>query len=165
MRRQQIRALRVKIANFLILYFLVFTLNFTTNTFSKYAGQINGNKSMSVAKWSVSVNDEVSSKNISLVAGNTMQEYAFNVISNSEIAANYDIILTNIPNDVKVSLDGGTIKTPTNNRVEFTNAGSFTANQASRTNAHVLKFETTIDTAVQNNTSVNLEIVFEQEEI
>ncbi len=163
--RKQKRALRRKITDFLILYFLIFTLNFTTNTFSKYVGRIDGNGSMNVAKWDVSVDDEISTKSISLVAGNTTQNYTFDVISNSEIAANYDIILTNVPNDVKVSIDSGTKKTPSNNRVEFLNAGSFNANDSSNTNTHTLNFETTIDTGVQNNTNINLSIVFEQEEL
>ena len=163
--RKQKRALRRKITDFLIIYFLVFTLNFTTNTFSKYIGRIEGNGRMDVAKWDVDVDNEISTKSISLVSGNTTQEYTFDVISNSEIAAKYDIILTNVPNDVKVSLDGGTKKTPNNNRVEFSDAGLFEANDSNNTNTHILNFETTIDTEVQENTNINLITVFEQEEL
>lgn len=163
--RKQKRALRRKIIDFLIIYFLVFTLNFTTNTFSKYIGRIEGNGRMDVAKWDVDVDNEISTKSISLVSGNTTQEYTFDVISNSEIAAKYDIILTNVPNDVKVSLDGGTKKTPNNNRVEFSDAGLFEANDSNNTNTHILNFETTIDTEVQENTNINLITVFEQEEL
>lgn len=163
--RKQKRKLRRRITDFLILYFLVFTLNFTTNTFSKYVGRIDGNGTMDIAKWDVSVDDEISSKSISLVSGNTTQEYTFDVISNSEIATKYNVILTNVPSDVKVSIDGNNLKTPTNNRIEFNNAGSFEANDTSNTNTHTLRFETTIDTEIQNNTNINLNIVFEQEEL
>ena len=167
--RKQKRALRRRITDFLILYFLIFTLNFTANTFSKYVGRIDGNGTMNVAKWDVSVDDEISSKSISLVSGNTPQEYTFDVISNSEIATKYNIILTNVPNDVKVSIDGHDLKIPNNNRVEFPNAGTFNAKDLSNTNnninTHTLRFETTIDTEIQNNISINLNIVFEQEEL
>ena len=167
--RKQKRALRRKITDFLIIYFLVFTLNFTANTFSKYVGRIDGNGSMNVAKWDVDVDNEISTKSISLVSGNTSQEYSFDVSSNSEIATNYNVILTNVPNDVKVSIDGHELKTPNNNKVEFPNAGSFNAKDLSNTNSnihtHTLRFETTIDTEIQNNTNINLSIIFEQEEL
>lgn len=163
--RKQKRALRRKITNFLILYFLVFTLNFTTNTFSKYIGRIEGNGQMDIAKWDVDVDNEISEKSINLVSGNTTQEYSFDVTSKSDIATKYDVILTNVPNDVKVSIDGKNKKIPTNNKIEFTNVGIFEANASTNKRTHVLKFETTIDTEVQNNTNIDLKVIFEQEKL
>ena len=163
--RKQKRELRKRIIDFLIIYFLVFTLNFTTNTFSKYVGRIDGNGKMNIAKWEVTVDNEISNKTINLVSGNTTQDYSFDVISNSEIATNYAVILTNVPNDIKVSIDGHDLKAPINNRIEFENVGSFEANDTSNINTHTLRFETTIDTEIQNNTNINLNIIFEQEEL
>ena len=163
--RKQKRALRKKITEFLIIYFLFFTLNFTSNTFSKFVGRIDGSGSMIVAKWDVSVDNEISTKSINLVSGNTTQEYTFEVESKSEIATKYDVILTNVPNDVKVSIDGKNKKTPTNNKIEFTNVGIFEANASTNKRTHVLKFETTIDTEVQNNTNIDLKVIFEQEKL
>ena len=161
--RKQKRALRRKIIDFLIIYFLVFTLNFTTNTFSKYVGRIEGNGRMDIAKWDVDVDNEISTKSINLVSGNTAQEYSFEVKSNSETAAKYDIILTNVPNDVKVSIDGHDLKRPTNNEIRFIDVGAFKANDTIRTKTHVLKFITTINTEIQSNTNINLNVVFVQD--
>ena len=161
--RKQKRALRRKITDFLIVYFLIFTLNFTANTFSKYIGRIEGNGRMDVAKWDVDVDNEISTKNISLVSGNTTQEYSFEVRSNSETAAKYDIILTNVPDDVKVSIDGHDLKRPTNNEIKFLDVGAFKANDTIRTKTHVLKFITTINTEIQSNTNINLDVVFVQD--
>ena len=160
--RKQKRALRKKITSFLLLYFLVFTLNFTTNTFSKYIGRINENSSINIAKWDVGVDNEISTKSINLVSGNNTQEYSFEVKSNSETAAKYDIILTNVPDDVKVSIDGHDLKSPTNNEIRFIDVGAFKANDTTRTKTHVLRFITTIDTEIQDNTNINLSVVFVQ---
>ena len=161
--RKHKRALRKKITNFLIIYFLIFTLNFTSNTFSKYIGRIEGNGKMDVAKWDVAVDNELSTKSISLVSGNKTQEYSFEVRSNSETAAKYDVILTNVPDDVKVSIDGHDLKRPTNNEVKYINVGAFKANDTVRTKTHVLKFITTINTEIQSNTNIGLNVVFVQD--
>ncbi|MCR5185611.1 MAG: hypothetical protein K6D97_00645 [Clostridia bacterium] len=153
-----------RFSNFVFLYLVLFTIHFSMITMSKYTATSIGSGSTSVAKWEVSADNTISSKNISLVAGNTTQDYKVKVTSTSEVANTYSIVITDIPNDVKVSLDG-VESTPEGNLITFTNAGSFLANDINKIHEHTLKFDAPLESNAINNAQLNLDIIFVQNEI
>ena len=160
------KALRKKLTTFFMLYFAFFTLYFSANTLSKYVGKISGEQTdVGIAKWEVSVNTDNTSNDIVLVAGNTVQEYKLNVISTSEIASKYYINISNIPNDIQVSLDGGEPQKPIENKVTFFDIGSFNTNETNSTHNHILRFEAPLEASVVENLEMQLDVVFIQDKL
>lgn len=162
--RENVSVLKGKYIVFIFVFIAFFTLYFTSNTLSRYAGTTQGNGSMQVAKWNVGLEQRADPKTLNIVSG-TSANYVLEVKSASEVATNYNISLSNVPDDVQVQLDGGTAVTPTNGSVIFEDAGSFNANNSSLTRNHILTFTTTLDTVAIDNNSVNIDVVFVQEEI
>lgn len=166
MRQRRIRreAIIKRLMIFSFLYLIFITAHFSMITLSKYTGTTTRTGTANVAKWGVSINNNITSKDISLVAGNTSQEYKIEITSNSEVSSKYSIIISGVPNDVKVSLDGGTQVSPTGNKITFSNAGSFQATETNLTHNHTLKFDAPIDSDVIEDGKVKLDVIFVQDE-
>ena len=162
--RENVSVSKGKYVAFVLLFMAFFTLYFTSNTLSRYAGTTAGNGSVRVAKWDVGIGETLDPKTLNIVSG-TSANYVLEVKSASETASNYSINLSNIPAGVEVQLDGAAAVTPTNGEVSFANAGSFNANSSGLTRNHTLTFVTTLDTAAVNNNEVDIDVVFVQEEL
>ena len=140
-------------AIFLLLCLIVFTLSQAFNTTSKYKSEANASTNAKVAKWDVSITPVTQTNSFNMVAGNSSPvEYTVRVTSNSEVSSIYSIVVSNIPNNVKVSLDGGTEQTPTNNTVTFQNAGTLNVGSTNTYNDHRLLFDAPIEAAAVTNT-------------
>ena len=167
--RRKRRAKRValvrKLMTFSFLYLIFFTVHFSMITFSKYTGISAGNGNTSVAKWEVSADNNISSKNISLIAGSDPQEYKIRVTGKSEVSSKYSIVISNVPNNVKISLDGGTQKLPEDNEISFSNAGQFEANDTNFTHEHTLNFYALVEADQVQNRQLSLNIIFTQDEL
>lgn len=145
---------------FLILIAVIFS---STYFLAKYTSSLNGSDSASVAKWNVSYNTNSTSGDVlNLVSGNVTSSYTINVTSTSEVSANYSIILSNVPSEMEVKLDNGTYRTPTNNKIEFTNAGSFVGTDINRTFTHVLTFNAPLDADIASTSTIGININFDQ---
>ena len=99
--------LNKKIAIFLLLYFIVFTFYFSIITFSRYIGVIGNNKTTaSIAKWDVSLDTSDNKSNtLELVNGNTSNSYILKLTSQSETIATYSIVLTNLPENIRIGIE------------------------------------------------------------
>lgn len=162
--RENVRVLTGKYVAFLFVFIALFTLYFSSNTLSRYTGEISSNGSLVVAKWDVGIEDSGDPKVLNIVSGGTAS-YDLVVTSASETASNYTIKLSNVPDDVRVQLDGGTAVIASGGIVTFPNAGSFDANANGLTANHTLTFVTTIDTDAVNDVDVDIEVEFVQEEL
>ena len=149
---------------FLVLYFVLFSFYFTSNTLSKYMGRAYGNANTSAAKWEIGIDDTGAQKNFEIVSGNTVN-YTLRVKSESEVSNTYTITLTNVPSDVSVSIDGGTPIVPVSGKVEFPNEFSFNASTSRLTRDHTLSFFTTLNTNAVTNNEIGIQVNFVQDEL
>ena len=123
------------------------------------------NKSVtsSIARWYVTYDtSDNESDTINLVSGNGPKNYIVKVISTSEVAATYSIVLTSVPTGLQVKLDNGAYQTPVNNRIEFNNAGSFIANDSNTEHTHTLTINAPIETNISGSNSIGINITFNQ---
>lgn len=152
-----------KLKLFLLFYLIIMTSFLSMITLSKFKSTVTGNGSIQIAKWSVSLNTgSNTSDNIDLIAGNNEISYNINVKSLSEVKVGYSIIVSNIPNDVKVKLDTGTYQTPSSNKVTFSQVGTINANASTKEKNHTLTFTAPISSATVNNKSMDIDVVFVQ---
>ena len=77
------------------------------------------------------------------------------------MSCRYTIIISNIPNDINVCLDNVNEKSPTENRVVFSNVGSFILGDGIEEKEHKLSFSAPIDSNANNN-QINIQVVFTQ---
>lgn len=157
--------IKKKFVIFLFIYFTFFTSFFTMRTLSRYISVVRTDGEKTIAKWDVVVGNE-NTDTINLVAGNntSTQNYILSVTSNSETKVGYSIILSNVPNDILVSIDGGSNVSPTNNKVEFSSSNFvILATDTNKTKQHTIKFTAPIDAAVRTNRDISVDLIFTQE--
>jgi hypothetical protein len=130
---------------------------------------INKSSSVDVAKWDVAIegqSGQTSDDKVALVAGNGLpQSYSLSVTNDSDVASRYSIRLSEIPDGVKVGMDGGNInsfKTPTNGRITFSQTGQELAPHDHRT--HTLYFLAEMSTEAMNNHGISVDVTFTQED-
>ena len=99
---------------------------------------------------------------LSLISGNSTKDYIIKVTSTSEVSANYSIILTNVPSEMEVKIDGGTYRLPINNTISFENVNSFGASDVNTTHTHRLIFNAPIDSNIASSTQVGINVIFNQ---
>lgn len=144
---------------------ILFVLIIFSNSYllAKYTSVLNGSSNSSIAKWSVSYDTNDNDGDVlSLISGNSTKDYIIKVTSTSEVSANYSIILTNVPNEMKVKLDNGVYKLPTNNTIIFENISSFGASDLNTTHTHRLTFNAPIDSNIASSTQVGINVIFNQ---
>lgn len=156
---------RKRLFIFLFVYFALFSSYYMTDTFTKCVGSLNKNGTASVAKWEVLVGSE-NAETFNIITGNTTenlsdQTYSFNITSNSDVAVDYSIILSNVPTGIQVVFDNVTYY-ENNNVVTINNAGSFNASDLNNTHTHSFTFIAPVGTEIVKNNDVTIDVDFEQ---
>lgn len=144
---------------------ILFVLIIFSNSYllAKYTSILNGSSNSSIAKWSVSYDTNDNDGDVlSLISGNSTKDYIIKVTSTSEVSANYSIILTNVPSEMEVKIDGGTYRLPINNTISFENVNSFGASDVNTTHTHRLIFNAPIDSNIASSTQVGINVIFNQ---
>ena len=144
---------------------ILFALIIFSNSYllAKYTSILNGSSNSSIAKWSVSYDTNDNDGDVlSLISGNSTKDYIIKVTSTSEVFANYSIILTNVPSEMEVKIDGGTYRLPINNTISFENVNSFGASDVNTTHTHRLIFNAPIDSNIASSTQVGINVMFNQ---
>lgn len=157
------RRLKKKFVIFLTLYICIICSFFISNTLSKFKDNVIKSGNVDVAKWNVSA--VLPSETLNIVAGNGAQNYNLSVTSTSGVASTYSVVLSNLPDNVKVSIDGVNYVTPSSNIIEFNNVGSFQANDINTTKNHILSFKTDDLTNEIIGRSVDIDVIFTQSRI
>ncbi len=145
--------------------FLILTVAIFSSAYllAKYTSSFDGSDNAKVAKWNVSYNtNNLSGDVLNLISGDGPTSYTISVTSTSEVSAKYSIILSNVPSELEVKLDNGTYITPTNNRIEFSNAGSFMGADINRTFTHTLTFNAPLEADIVNTSTIGIDIDFDQ---
>ena len=145
----------------LILIF-IFLLLFTTilNTYCKYQNNMKLNNNIAIAKWEIK--PDINNKILNLVSNNTTQDYEINIAYKSEVASNYQIILSNIPKGIKVSLNSSQIFTPDNNNQIIINAGTINPSNNQINITDSLRFISTLDADNLSDYIIGIEVIFSQ---
>ena len=116
-----------------------------------------------VAKWNVAISG--ADESVDLVAGGSSHVYALTVMNNSDIASDYKIELSNIPNGVWVGLDEGTLQEPdAEGKVLFTETGGV-LDTVEKVRHHSLRFSANAEAEAVMNSDVAVNVRFEQEEL
>ena len=136
---------------------------------SKYVTEeVITSNSLQVAKWDVSAVGK-SYKNIWIVSGNSItnkQNYYIDVTSNSEVAADYSIVISGINADIKASIDGGAYISAVGGKITLTNANcTFDANDTTPTHTHKITFMAPDGISAADKHDITLDVVFLQKEI
>jgi hypothetical protein len=153
-----------KIITFIIIFFVVFFSCFLVNkTFSRYRSNVIGSGETDIAKWELLINGDDNS--INLVPGGSAVNYILRVTSKSNVSSNYSIELSDLPSDVKVSLDNGAYRVPVNGVITFSNCGNLNATSSSTYNDHTLSFMAINGAGSVTNREVNIDIIAEQDNI
>ena len=154
-----------KLVTFFFIYFIFFTTYFSMITLSKYAGTSAGNGLATTAKWNVSIDTSDSSDTLNIVSGNITQSYKLKISSTSEVAANYSLILSGLPDNIEVSIDGGSYQKPVNNQIIFSNMGLFNANDSNTEHTHTLTFNAPLDADIPSVNEINIDVDFVQKQL
>ena len=158
--------LKKKFKIFLCLYLIFLTSHLTIVTLSKYSSKVKTNAEIEVAKWDVSLLDTEESQDINIVSGNTEANYKLTVTSASDVATTYTIVLSNLPDGILVKLDDlKDFKTAVDGKIEFTNAGSFSADDKNKFKEHILTFSAPLGTVEVANNEVSLKVIFTQKKL
>lgn len=154
------RKLKKKFAVFFSLYFILLSSFFSYKTFSKYSTDINKNTNATVAKWDVSSN--IPNASINLISSDEDNTYILNITNNSEVAAKYSIIVSNIPVGTLVALDNGKY-TNYSSRVLFNNVGTIKTNATNKTKSHTIKFKAVPEAEEVSNRNIKIQVTFNQD--
>ena len=96
-----------------------------------------GAEERQTAKWAVSM-ISCSNDGVDLVAGGEVKSCSLKVTNSSEVASNYVIEVSDVPDGVKVGLGDGVLQTPTNGAISFTETGGTLGINGER--SHTLRF-------------------------
>ena len=165
--RRQRRRVRVTIARriitFLCVYSVLFTTNYSMSTFSRYQSNSANTSSAGVAKWDVSVNQLSSTNVLGIVSGDEVaQSYRLKVESDSDVTVSYNITLSNLPDEIMVSLDGEAYQTPVDNEIVYSNVGIFYVTDQTKEKEHILYFKVPIDSNVPSTNEIDVDVTLTQ---
>lgn len=167
-KRRKNRIKRVTITRRILIliltYSILFIIYYSMTTLSRYTSTGLGSGGTSIARWDVSVDGDNSVLNdeLELVSGNTPQSYNIKVTCESEVATKYSVVISDVPNDLEISIDGGSFQTPTNHEVTFTDIGTFPVNSANTEHQHTLTFNAPLNSNVLGDNEINIRVKFNQ---
>lgn len=141
----------------------VFFISPMEDTNAQYKSAATGNDEFKTATWDVSLNQDGIDNNVSLISdGTTTQSYTLNVKSLSQVDTEYSIVIDDLPDGVKVSLDDGEYQTPSNGKVTFSNVGIIRGTDDVKEKSYVLTFKAEIGTSDVSDQEVNIDVKFRQ---
>ena len=128
-------------------------------------GIVTNQGNLQVAKWDVSVED--AGDGVDLVAGGSPQVYTLTVKNNSDVASDYILEISNIPEGVSVGLGDGDLQEPdADNKVVFEETGGV-LDLEERTRQHSLKFSAVLEAgaiADSDMAEMTVSVQFKQKE-
>ena len=152
---------RIKKRTILSLLFIMCGISSST-VLATYVSSIQGNTTTSIANWNVSIDTTNNAGDTIGVNSGVAASYLIDVISDSGVAVNYSIVLSNVPDDLEVKLDSGSYVTPTNNEIIFSGASLAFSAGSSATHTHTLTFNDPISSANDGSYSVDIDVIFIQ---
>ena len=134
-----------------------------TSTFSMLRTSLGANGALSLATWSVTLNQEGVNDELTIVPVTSNDIYELNVTSTSKVDIKYTIVISNLPAGVQVALDNGTPESQDNdNKITFTDAGTILYNDVNKTKSHMLTFSAVANTTPVNSQTVSIDVIASQ---
>lgn len=148
---------------FILAYLTILSSYLTMNSLSKYSYRNNLSSSKEIAKFEVDFESGDNPDKISIKADNSLNNYYFTVKSKSEVFVSYNVIVSNIPDGVNVSIDNGSLVTPINGVATFNNVGSFSASNQYQTREHSLVLSAIPQIDDLSDYNIDLDVIFIQD--
>jgi len=168
--RRDDRCININYKKILVSILLLAIVLSNSYLLARYYSSVNGSSDANVAKFDVAIDtsDNISDS-LSVVSGNNTADYIVKVTSNSEVATNYSIELTGVPDGLEVMLDdSGNYVTPVNNRIIFSGNDcvncSFSANDLHSVHTHILIFNDPITTNNSGANQITINVNFDQKD-
>ncbi len=148
-----------KYIHFLLIYFVIFSFNIIVNTYSKYNNNLLINKSIAIAKWNIEAS--LPNETLDLVSGSNIEDYIINISYKSEVASNYIIKLTNVPDEIEVSLNNNSYISSNNNQI-IIDVRTINSSKEILNIQDTLHFKSTLATPNLLNHPIQIEVIFNQ---
>lgn len=149
---------------FILVYFVFLTAYLSVSTLSKYVGTAEGEGTVQIAKWEVFA--RTNSENVmNIISGNTTDSYNIIVKSTSDVGCSYSVVVTNIPDNVTLKLDGHNPDTHVGDEAIFNNVGSFVAGSNGTEVTHVLLVSANINAVPVTENEIDIDVTFIQDSI
>ena len=145
-----------------VLLIFIISLVILTSSFALFKSASSADMNVELADWHVYLLDVDQPENINIISGVTNNTYNLRVKSLSDVSVGYDIVLTNVPDGVQVSLDGEEFVEANNHTITFEEAGEIDVNDETKIRDHVLEFKAPLGTTEVSNVSVNIDVIFKQ---
>ena len=159
--------MKLKTHSFRYLYLGVFlSFFFIPSSFAINRSTISSSGTLNASLWNVSLNQTGINSILNVVPDsvNGTDIYSLKVYSNSEVDANYSIVVSNLPAGVKVKLDDGTYEPQQDNvsTVTFSNAGSILYSDNQKEKTHILTFKAIAGASPSANNNVDIDVIIQQ---
>lgn len=141
----------------------VMTLLAITSTYSLYRKLVNTNGRLALATWNVTLNQEGIDNTVTITPVTDDDTYTLNITSTSKVDVEYSIVVSNLPEGVKVALGEEEPKEQdSNHKIVFPNAGNILYNDENKTRTHTLTFSAVANTAAVDSQSVSIDVIVSQ---
>ena len=146
-----------------IVIVLIVSLLVITSSYSLLRGRSSGSGNLSLAKWNFTLTEDDDVDLLTVVPVTGDADYTFSVSSASEVDVRYTIVVSNLPDGVKVSLDGETpLPQDDNHTVSFTDIGTILYTDSVKTKTHTLTFSAVANTIPVNAQEINIDVIANQ---
>ncbi|MBR3198476.1 MAG: hypothetical protein IKG27_00515 [Bacilli bacterium] len=150
-----------RIITLLFIPIFVLFIFFAAKSFAIFKSRGQGEDTTPAASWSVSRNQSLITDSIDLVPGTVTDDYTLTVTSYSEVDITYAVIISNLPSDVRVTLEGVTYE-PTNNTIRVDNVGTINYSDQDKTKNHTLTFSAISGAQTVSAQEINIDVEFKQ---
>ena len=146
----------------IILMVIVSSLFLMPSSFSAFKSGENGDTVATLAKWNVSLEQNGIVNSLTIIPGMRNDSYTLNVRNSSDVDIKYDVIVSNLPSGVNVTIDNKNPDLTSANTLTFNNVGTILYNTNNNLNTHTLVFTATNNATFVNNQNVNINVIAKQ---
>ena len=147
---------------YIMMIAVVLSLFIIPSTFSVFKSSTNGNSTIALATWNVTLEQSGISNDVIIIPGVKTDNYTLNVKSLSEVDIEYNVIISGLPTGVSVLIDGDSPDSTSNNTATFTNVGTILYSANNKINTHTLTFSADNNATYVNNQSITINVIAKQ---
>ncbi len=145
-----------------MLMIVIVCLFIIPTSFSVYKSSRVGYGSGDLAEWNVTLEQNGIVNSLTIIPGMRTDSYTLNVKSLSEVDIKYDVIISNLPSGVNVTIDNKNPDLTSANTLTFNNVGTILYNTNDNRNTHTLVFTATNNATFVNNQNVSINVIAKQ---
>jgi len=146
----------------ILCFVFVVAIFFVIQTFAMYRDSASGEGTIPAATWSVTRSYSDPNDSLELTSGTITDDYTLTVQSNSKVDVIYDIIISNLPEGVVVSLDDGSDLPQEEGKITIPNAGTINYNDSEKVREHTLTFKAISGATAVSEQEIDIDVEFRQ---